>query len=98
MRMVLAEHVADDRRRLLEWPAGNEAELVHRVQDAAVHRLEAIAHVGQCARHDDAHRVVDERFFHLFVDEARENPLAIIGRGHLGFLRAAIGGKDNPQI
>ena len=30
--------------------------------------------------------------------EARQDPLAIIGRGHLGFLRAAIGGKFNPQI
>ena len=30
----------------------------HRVQDAALHRLQAVAHVGQRARRDDAQRVV----------------------------------------
>jgi hypothetical protein len=32
------------------------------------------------------------------VDEARKDPLAIIGRGHLAFVRAAMVGKSNPQI
>ena len=82
VRMVLAEHVADDRRRLLVRAARHQAELVHRVQDAAVDRLEPVAHVGQRAGDDDAHRVVDERLLHLLFDEARKNALAGVRRGH----------------
>src|SRR6478672_12032412 len=60
--------------------------------------FEAVANVWQGSRNDDAHRVVDERFLNLFVDEAREDTLAVVGRGHWACLRAAEGGKDNPQI
>ena len=76
MRVVLAEHVADHRRRLLVGAVGEEAELVHRVQDAAVHGLEPVAHIGERARHDHAHRVVDERLLHLVFDEARDDAFA----------------------
>ena len=79
VRVILAQHVADHRRRLLVGPPGHEPELVHRVQDAAVHRLEAVAHVGERAGDDDAHRVVDERLLHLLVDEAGEDALARVG-------------------
>ena len=79
MRVVLAEHITDDRRRFLVRAAGYQAQLVHGVKNPAVHRLEAVAHVGERARHDDAHRVVDERLLHLLFDEARQNPFARIG-------------------
>ena len=82
VRVVFAEHVADDGRGFLVWAAGNESELVHRVEHAAVHRLESVAHVGQRARDDDAHRIVDERFFDFFVDEARKDALSVVGSGH----------------
>ena len=41
------------------------------VQDPAVHRLEAVAHVGQRPRDDDAHGVVHERGLHLLLDGHR---------------------------
>ena len=62
MGVVLPEHIAHDRRALLVRPAGNEPQLVHRVEDAPVDGLQAVAHIGQRARHDDAHRIVEERF------------------------------------
>ena len=58
VRMILAEHLADDGRRLARPRAGGQAQvLVHGVQDAPLHRLEPVAHVGQRARGDDAQRV-----------------------------------------
>ena len=84
VRVVLAQHVAHHGRRLLVRAAGDQAQLVHRVEDAAVHRLEAVAHVGQRPRDDDAHRVVDERLLHLFFDEPGQDPFARVGCGHVG--------------
>ena len=84
VRVVLAEHVAHHRRRLLVGPAGHQAQLVHRVQDPPVHRLEAVPDVGQRPRDDDAHRVVDERLLHLFFDEPGQDALARVRCGHVG--------------
>ncbi len=82
VRVVLAEHVADDRRRFLVRTSRHEPRVEHRVQHAPVHGLEAIAHVGKRARYDDAHRVIDERLFDLVVDQARKNAFAIVRSGH----------------
>jgi hypothetical protein len=87
VRVVLAEHVADHRRRLLVRPARHQPELVHRVQHAPVHGLQPVAHVRQRPRHDDAHRVVEEGFLDLLVDEPRDDALAIVGSGHGPTLR-----------
>ncbi len=76
VRVILAEHVADDCGALLVGTAGHEPQLVHGVQDAAVHGLEPIAHVGERALHDHAHRIVEERLAHLVFDEAREDAFA----------------------
>ena len=57
MRMELADHVADDPGAFLVAGGGIEAQLVHRVQDAAMHRLQPVAHIGQRARHDRRQRV-----------------------------------------
>ena len=80
--VVLAEHVADHRGALLVGAAGDEPQLVHRVQDAAVHGLQPIAHVGQRALHDHAHRVVEERLPHLVFDEAGQDAFAGVRCGH----------------
>ena len=59
VRVVLAQHLADDRRALAELGVRIEVQVrVHRVEDAPLHRLQAVAHVGQRARGDDADRVV----------------------------------------
>src|SRR5437879_5627243 len=57
MRMELADDVADDAGAFLVTGSGIEAELVHRMEDAAMHRLQPIAHIGQRARHDRRHGV-----------------------------------------
>ena len=49
VRVVLAHHVTDDAGALREAAVGPVAAVVHRVEHAAVHRLEAVAHVGQRA-------------------------------------------------
>src|SRR5712692_7328424 len=82
VRVILAEHVADHGGALLVRAAGDEPQLVHGVQDAAVHGLEPVAHVGQRALHDHAHRIVEERLLELVFDEARDDPFAGVGSGH----------------
>ena len=65
--VVLSQDVADHRGRFLVTPPGAEPELAHRIQDAPVNRLQAIAYVGERSLYDDAHRVVDERLAHLVL-------------------------------
>ena len=59
VRVVLAEHVADDARALHVRPVPGDVRLVHREQDAAVDGLEAVADVRQRPAHDHAHRVIE---------------------------------------
>ena len=59
VRVEAAHHVADDLRALAVLGVGGEVLLPHRVEDAALHRLQAVAHVGQRARRDDRQRVVE---------------------------------------
>ena len=71
VRVIVAHHLADDLRALGVGAGGAEAELVHRVEHAAVHRLQAVAHVGQRAADDHGHRVVEIRGAHLLLEGAR---------------------------
>jgi hypothetical protein len=82
VRVVLAEHIAHHRRALFVGATGHEAQFVHRVQDPAVYGLQPVAHVGQRALHDHAHRVVEERLLQLVLDEARQDAFAGVGCGH----------------
>ena len=59
VRVVLADDVADGARGLLRLGAGVEAEFAHRIDDAALHRLEAVAEEGQGAVEDHVHRVIE---------------------------------------
>ena len=52
MRMEPAHHVADDLGGFLERRAGVEPQQPHAVEDAPVHRLQAVASVRQRAVHD----------------------------------------------
>ncbi len=61
VRMELADHVADGARRLLVLGGRGEAELAHRVDDAALHGLQPVADVRQRAVEDHVHRVLEVR-------------------------------------
>ena len=70
VRVVVAHHLADDACAFDARAARLEPELGHRVQDPPVYRLQAVAHVGQRARDDRAHRVVEEARAHLRLELA----------------------------
>ena len=65
VRMVAAEHITDGRCRLAVGLIRGQAVLVHGVQDAAVYRLEAVAHIRQRAADNNTHCIVDITFLHL---------------------------------
>ena len=63
--VILTQHFTDDTRALLVRPGVHQIEIVvHGVEDAPVDRLEPIAHVGQGARHDHAHGVIEVGVLH----------------------------------
>ena len=66
--VVFAHHVADDAGAFAVGGVEEVLVLVHRVEHAAVDGLEAVARVGQGARHDDAHGIVDVGALHLLLD------------------------------
>jgi hypothetical protein len=68
MRVVLAHYLAGDSRALHRRAIGKGAQVVHAPEDATVDGLEPVARVGKRTRHDDGHRVVEERAFHLLLD------------------------------
>ena len=83
VRMIFADHVADDTRRFHVFLVGRIAVLVHRIEDAPMHGLEPIARVRQSARHDHAHGVIEIALLHLLGDGHRANVggAAVRGRG-----------------
>ncbi len=84
VRMVLTDDVSDDARRLLVGAIPVVRKLVHRVQNAPMHRLETIAHVGQRAPDDYAHRVVEVRPPHLLFEADRERFFCELVHARLG--------------
>ena len=74
--MELAEDVARDAHAFGEPAIGEEAELViHRVEDASLDRLEAIADIGERARRDDGEGISKVTASRLFDDRRRVNRL-----------------------
>src|SRR5207245_4880908 len=68
VRVVLADHLADYGGALLVRGTWSHAGLVHGVEDASLHRLEAVAYVRQGPLDDYAHGVVEVRRAHLLFD------------------------------
>ena len=112
VRVVLAHHLADDRGALAVRAGRRQAHLAHRVEDPAVDRLEAVADVGQGARHDHAHRVVEVADPHLVLDADRSDIAQVVGhvsatpvgqvggrvgRGHERRLGVAAGSGSPPK-
>ena len=82
VRVVLAHHVADHARALHVRPVPDDVRFLHRVEHAAVHRLQAVAHVGERAADDHAHRVIEVRAPHLLFEADRQRFLReLIHRG-----------------
>src|SRR5699024_701326 len=84
--VVVAHHLADHLRALREGAVGAVAAVEHRVDDAAVDGLEAVAHVRQGAGDDHAHRVVEVGPLHLVVEiDLRDAvDLVLVQRVHQG--------------
>ena len=86
MRVVFTDHLTDDTRRLAVGLVPGIAAFVHRMQDAAVHRLQAVAGIGQRARHDHAHGIIEVGTAHLVFDRDRRD---ILARRHATPVRGA---------
>ncbi len=63
VRMERTHHVADNFCGFLERAARIEPQQAHAVKDAAVHRLQAIARIGQRAMHDGGERIGEIALF-----------------------------------
>ena len=68
VRMVFTDHVTDDARRFAIGLIPLIARLMHRVQDAAVHRLQPIPDIRKRARNNYAHRVIEIGALHFVGD------------------------------
>ena len=79
VRMVFADHVTDDARGLEVRLVAVRAELGHREQHAAVHRLEAVADVRERAPHDHAHGVIEVAAAHLVLEIDGDDFLGELG-------------------
>ena len=73
--VVLAEDVPDNTGTLAVRPIRREPELLHRIQDPALHGLESIPGIGQGSSHDHAHRVFEVGALHLLMQGDRLNAL-----------------------
>src|SRR5215211_74679 len=81
MGVVVGHHVARRPGALDVVAVGPEALHIHRPEDPPVHGLQAVAGVGQRARYDDRHGVVQEGALHLLLDLDDLDPVARLG-GH----------------
>ena len=66
--MIFTDDVADDTRGLHVLFVRRVPLLVHRIQDAPVHRLQAVTRIRQRTRHDHAHGVIEVAALHLVED------------------------------
>ena len=89
VRVVVTHDVTDDAGALEVAAVGTVTTVVHGVQHPAVHRLEAVAHLGQRSRDDDRHRVVEVAALHLDLDVDRLDPIP--------WLRRAARSRQSPE-
>ena len=85
--MEAAHHVANDLRALAVLGVGREVLLPHRVEDAALDRLHAVAHVGQRARRDDRQGVVEVLLLRRLVERHDVLARAAAAAGSAGLRR-----------
>src|SRR5882672_9605207 len=100
VRVVLAQHFADNARAFHVRPVPGVVRLVHRVQHPAVDRLQAVAHVGERAAHDHAHGVIEIRAPHLLFEADRQGffgerfHFSVDRHGRLGGRKSASGKNE----
>ena len=90
VRVIFTDDVAHDAGGLAIGLVPVIAVLVHREQDAAMHGLQAVAHVGKRAAHDHAHGVIEVALAHLLLDGDHRN-FGRIGGRHCAPLVVGIG-------
>ena len=90
VRVVLAHDLADDPLALHVRAVRPQPELAHAVEDPPLHRLEAVARVGQRPRVDDGVGVLEERVAHLLLDVDVDDLLDEVLGGGGGVLRRAM--------
>ena len=81
MRMELAHHLADDAGAFGETLVGIEPEQPHGMHDAAMNRLQPVAHVRQCPVHDGRQRIGEVALFERLLQVDRLNVVAAAIRG-----------------
>ena len=74
----LAQNLTDQARALLMRGVGTHGKVLHGVEDSTLDGLESVAYVGQRARHNYAHRVVEIRTAH-FVNDLRRPDVSEFG-------------------
>ena len=67
VRVIRAQHGTYGVGALVVRLARLKTSFIHGVQNTPVNRLQAVAHVGKRARHDNAHRVVKKALAHLVL-------------------------------
>ena len=80
MGVVVTHGLGDRSGRLHVSAVGAISVVVHRVEHAAVHRLESVADIRQSATDDDAHGVVDVAVLHFLLDVDRFDPVVLRDR------------------
>ena len=98
--MVFTQHFPHHPGALPKRPLGRKAQFIHGVKDAPMDGLEAIAGIGQCPTHDDAHGVFQIGAGHLAPQIRGHNAPFAIGavpwKGKFnGFRHAAEAGADD---
>ena len=99
VRVVVTHRLGDRPRRLGVAAVRAEPGVEHRIEHPTVHRLEAVAHFGQCAADDHAHRVIDVAALHLVLNVDGLDPVAGFAAGgqrsvcHLFLIREISLGK-----
>ena len=83
VRMEVAHRVAHDLGRLHVLLVPVEPQPLHGVEDAPVHGLQAVAHVGQRAGDDHAHGVLEVRALHLLGERDGSDVARLFAAGRL---------------
>ena len=72
--VVLAQHLTHHPGTFPVGPIAGETQLVHRVEDAAMHGFEAIAGIGEGPSHNHAHRILQVGARHLVAEVGLNDP------------------------